>query len=391
MTSVEKFCLRWNDFHGNVSRSFASIRESNHFFDCTLTTDDDDDDDTYSEYLRAHKVILSASSDLFKKILTKKSLCENPNPVVYLRGISAKDLKHILDFIYHGEVNVAKDELDRFLEVAETLKVHGLTSSVRACKRPAKYLFPSHINPLKKPKLMAVSPSPCTTKREPIDSVMTENIASLDTYENIVGENKGDEEYKEDLFTNPEEVNDEDDRGDGSEDFETRVRENNESAMIEDDYMEGLSGANNDDNENTSFGSTGVVGNEDVIEPWNNEDQASGPIERGGGGDSIEGTCIGKKPGRAKYKKLTGTERVTLINIIKTLDREHLLINAKEGRDSGTTDKRKAIWRQVVPAFNEICGTNFDLKKLRYTFFRIKCTPNSKLYSLIYEDSAVQH
>ena len=92
MGSLEKLCLRWNDFGGNVSRSFASIRESNQFFDCTLTTEDDDDD-AYSEYLRAHKIILSASSDFFRKVLTREYMCTNPNPVMYLRGISAKDLK----------------------------------------------------------------------------------------------------------------------------------------------------------------------------------------------------------------------------------------------------------------------------------------------------------
>ena len=100
-----------------MSRSFASIRESNLFFDCTLTTDDDNDE-AYSDNLRAHKVILSASSEFFKKILTKESLYANPNPVIYLRGISAQDLTNILDFIYHGEVNVAKNELDKFFEVS---------------------------------------------------------------------------------------------------------------------------------------------------------------------------------------------------------------------------------------------------------------------------------
>ena len=204
MGSMEKFCLRWNDFGGNVFRSFASIREDKQFFDCTLTTDDDDDD-TYSENLRAHKVILSASSDFFRKILTKKSLSENSNPVLYLRGISTRDLKHILDFIYHGEVNVAKDELDKFLEVAETLKIHGLTSSVRGCKRPAKSPSPSH----KSPK--------CATKREP-EEPEQESFPSLVSFENIVGQ---DEDSKEDFFTNHEDVNDEDDRDRGSEDFET--------------------------------------------------------------------------------------------------------------------------------------------------------------------------
>ena len=31
-------------------------------------------------------------------------------------------MKYVLDFMYHGEVNVAQEELDKFLEVAETLK-----------------------------------------------------------------------------------------------------------------------------------------------------------------------------------------------------------------------------------------------------------------------------
>ena len=100
MSSSETFCLRWNEFEGNVSRSFSSIRNNNQFFDCTLTTDDDDDE-AYSDNLRAHKVILSACSSFFKNILTKESMCTHPNPLIYLKGISAKELKYILDFIYH--------------------------------------------------------------------------------------------------------------------------------------------------------------------------------------------------------------------------------------------------------------------------------------------------
>ena len=111
-----------------MSRSFSSIRNNNQFFDCTLTTDDDE---TYSDNLRAHKIILSACSSFFKNILTKESICAHPNPLIYLKGISAKELKYILDFIYHGEVNVAKVELDKFLEVADTLKIKGLTTSTK--------------------------------------------------------------------------------------------------------------------------------------------------------------------------------------------------------------------------------------------------------------------
>ena len=127
MGSSEKFRLRLNGFDGNISSFFTSIREQRQFYDCTLATDDDDD---YSDNLRAHKVILSASSEFFKKILTKNSMCTHPNPLIYLKGISAKALTCLLDFMYNGEVNVAQDELDTFLEVAETLQIKGLTQTL---------------------------------------------------------------------------------------------------------------------------------------------------------------------------------------------------------------------------------------------------------------------
>jgi hypothetical protein len=38
-------------------------------------------------------------------------------------------LQSVLNFMYHGEVNVAQDELNSFLAVAEDLRVKGLTQS----------------------------------------------------------------------------------------------------------------------------------------------------------------------------------------------------------------------------------------------------------------------
>ena len=123
MGSSEKFCFRWRDFGLNLSHSFAGMRDNNQFFDVTLSTDDDE---PYTDVLRAHKVILSACSEFFKHALSKESMCAHPNPLIYLKGISAQDLKYALDFIYHGEVSVAQEELDKFLEVAEALKIKGL-------------------------------------------------------------------------------------------------------------------------------------------------------------------------------------------------------------------------------------------------------------------------
>ena len=37
----------------------------------------------------------------------------------------------LLDFMYHGEVNVAQEQLPEFLKVAELLKVKGLADEKR--------------------------------------------------------------------------------------------------------------------------------------------------------------------------------------------------------------------------------------------------------------------
>ena len=169
MGSSEKFCLRWNDFEGNISNSLASIREESQFFDCTLTTDDDE---AYSDNLRAHKFILSSSSELFRKILTKKSMCAHPNPLIYLRGISAQDLTQLLDFVYYGEVNVAQDKLDKFLEIAESLQIKGLTqmpNRSRAYKRTSSHIPSPPLSPdvsSKKLKVQSDATFPSTSSTD---------------------------------------------------------------------------------------------------------------------------------------------------------------------------------------------------------------------------------
>jgi len=118
MGSSEKFCLRWNDFESNISLAFREIREEKDFFDCTLSCG--------SKQLQAHKLILSACSPFFRTILR-----QNPHqhPLLYLKGVEFTDMQAVLNFMYHGEVNVAQDELNSFLAVAEDLKVKGLTQS----------------------------------------------------------------------------------------------------------------------------------------------------------------------------------------------------------------------------------------------------------------------
>ena len=112
----EKFSLKWNDFHSNVSKLFSLLRKDENFHDVTLVCDD-------QQQFHAHKVVLSASSDYFKNILKNT---RNSNPFLCLEGINSKELNFILDYIYQGEVQIHQEHLERFLQIAQRFKLEGL-------------------------------------------------------------------------------------------------------------------------------------------------------------------------------------------------------------------------------------------------------------------------
>ena len=52
----EKFCLKWNDFLSNVSKSFSLLRNEDYLHDVTIVSDD-------NEQIAAHKLVLSTCSE----------------------------------------------------------------------------------------------------------------------------------------------------------------------------------------------------------------------------------------------------------------------------------------------------------------------------------------
>ena len=112
----EKFSLKWNDFQSNISKSFELLRNEEYLQDVTLVSDDDCQ-------VKAHKLVLSASSSYFKKIFMKNN---QSNILLCLEGTTKNDLQNILAYIYHGEVQIFQDDLDRFLAIAQRLKLEGL-------------------------------------------------------------------------------------------------------------------------------------------------------------------------------------------------------------------------------------------------------------------------
>ena len=115
----EKFLLRWNDYENNLSEAFKELRDESEFLDVTLLCDSEDQ-------IEAHRVVLSACSGFFRSVLRRT---KHQHPLVYLKGVQHSDLRHILDFIYQGEVSIAQENLNTFLAVAENLKIKGLTQN----------------------------------------------------------------------------------------------------------------------------------------------------------------------------------------------------------------------------------------------------------------------
>ena len=112
----EKLCLQWNEFQENIKSAFRAFRDDNDFADVTLVCED-------GQQMKAHKVILAASSPFFQKLL---GLNKHPHPLVFMRGMKSSDLWPILDFLYHGEANVFQESLDSFLAIAQELQLKGL-------------------------------------------------------------------------------------------------------------------------------------------------------------------------------------------------------------------------------------------------------------------------
>ena len=120
MTSSEKFSLKWSDFLENISLTFGNLREDTTFTDVTLLSED-------GHQIEAHKIILTASSPFFMNIL---KMNKHANPLIYLNGFKAKELIPLIDFMYHGEIEIYQDSLDEFLLKAEGLQLKGLTKEV---------------------------------------------------------------------------------------------------------------------------------------------------------------------------------------------------------------------------------------------------------------------
>ena len=115
---MEKYCLKWNDFHQNIENTYSNLRKHEDLFDLTLVTDD-------GKEFASHKLVLASSSDFFQSII-HSSKSKQIDFFIFLSGVRSLELEYILDYIYAGEVQLYPEQLNSFLDVAQKLRIKGL-------------------------------------------------------------------------------------------------------------------------------------------------------------------------------------------------------------------------------------------------------------------------
>lgn len=113
----QQFCLRWNNYQTNLCSVFDQLLQSESFVDVTLSCD--------GHTLKAHKIVLSASSPYFQSLFV-----DNPcqHPIVIMQDVKWPELRAAVEFMYRGEINVSQSEIGPLLRVAEMLQIRGLAA-----------------------------------------------------------------------------------------------------------------------------------------------------------------------------------------------------------------------------------------------------------------------
>ncbi|XP_076054778.1 uncharacterized protein LOC143033341 isoform X2 [Oratosquilla oratoria] len=118
--------LRWHDYRDSVLSQFQSLRYDEDFLDVTLACD--------GKSVQAHKLVLSACSVYFRKVL-KENPCDHP--IIILDDIRYPELVSLIHFMYSGEVLVEEERVSHLLRAGTSLQVRGLaevSAAVTQCR-----------------------------------------------------------------------------------------------------------------------------------------------------------------------------------------------------------------------------------------------------------------
>lgn len=145
----QEFCLKWNNHRTTILSVMDALLEEESLVDVTLSAD--------GQFLRAHRVILSACSPYFRQLF-KSSFLNDKHPVIIMKDVDFDNLKSLVEYMYKGEANVPQHMLPSFIQTAESLQVRGLAEG--ASKQKLEQV--AELNQMQTPPHLSVPTIPVT-------------------------------------------------------------------------------------------------------------------------------------------------------------------------------------------------------------------------------------
>ena len=103
---MEQFDLNWHTYNDHLKEMMQNLFLSNESTDIALVCED-------KTKFKAHKFVLKACSPVFTSIIND---LPQKDPVIYLRGVLAPEMKSILQFMYLGQATLYQDRMKEFLQ-----------------------------------------------------------------------------------------------------------------------------------------------------------------------------------------------------------------------------------------------------------------------------------
>ena len=128
MANLGSAVISWDDFHEERTNKIKHMLANQTFTDVTLLCNDVGNDQVA---ITAHRVILSAASEFFSRVLQRE---QDKGAVLYLRGASKENVISLLNFIYSGECSINISQLEEFVALGKDLKIKSLENYAKVPK-----------------------------------------------------------------------------------------------------------------------------------------------------------------------------------------------------------------------------------------------------------------
>ncbi|KAF8771555.1 protein abrupt-like [Argiope bruennichi] len=157
---MDHISLKSNNFSSSLINSLDHFKDVDSFVDVTLVCE--------GHNVKAHKIILSAGSNLLRRLLLA-----NPakHPIIILTETKYDTLRIIIDFLYKGRIDVPRNDLKKLLQIAITFEMNELKKLCEENLNSKKVDNELNLHPcLKSPDLSGSSPKKKRQRRLSTDS-----------------------------------------------------------------------------------------------------------------------------------------------------------------------------------------------------------------------------